>query len=151
MVGERRGRLFERLSARHFDYQYPADLQSLWIAAQSDRSAGSRSADRGHVDPNRDAYLNRAAFANPGPLQFGNAPVYLNVRQPVFIQESFGVFKETRIFERLTNQFRLEMSNSLNRVVFGAPSVDLSSGSFGIISSQGNGARLIQLGMKLLW
>jgi hypothetical protein len=39
----------------------------------------------------------------------------------------------------------------MNRVVFGAPSVDLSSGNFGIISSQGNGARLIQLGMKLIW
>jgi hypothetical protein len=102
-------------------------------------------------DPNRDAYLSRAAFANPGPLQYGNAPVYLNVRQPNLIQESFGVFKETRIFERLTNQFRLEMSNPMNRVVFGAPSIDLSTGNFGLISSQGNGARLIQLGMKLLW
>jgi hypothetical protein len=33
-------------------------------------------------DPRRDAFLNRAAFSNPAPLQFGNAPVYLGVRQP---------------------------------------------------------------------
>ena len=105
----------------------------------------------GAFDPHRDAFLDRAAFANPGPLQFGNAPVYLNVRQPNFIQESFGVFKDTRIAERLTHQFRMEISNPFNRVVFAAPSTDLSSASFGIIAGQGNGPRVIQFGMKMIW
>jgi hypothetical protein len=36
------------------------------------------------------------------------------VRQPTLINESFGVFKETRFFERFVNQFRLEMSNPFN-------------------------------------
>jgi hypothetical protein len=105
----------------------------------------------GKFDPRRDAFLDKAAFAVPGPLQFGNAPVFLNVRQPYFIQESFGVFKDTRLFERLTHQFRLEISNPFNRVVFGAPSTDLSSASFGIISGQGNSPRVIQFGMKMIW
>lgn len=105
----------------------------------------------GGFDPNRDYYLNPAAFANPAPLTFGNAPAYLNVRQPMLINESFGVFKQIRFFERLTDQFRVEMTNPLNRVVFGAPTTDFSSASFGKIGSQGNSPRLIQFGMKLIF
>ncbi|HYM11149.1 MAG TPA: hypothetical protein VEU62_10465, partial [Bryobacterales bacterium] len=105
----------------------------------------------GEFDPNRDAYLNKAAFAQPGPLQFGNAPVYLGIRQPTLISESFGVIKDTRIFERVTNQFRMEISNPFNRVVFGAPTTDFSSPSFGLVSSTSNGPRQIQFGMKLIW
>lgn len=105
----------------------------------------------GGFDPNRDYYLNPAAFTAPTPLSFGNAPAYLGVRQPFIINESFGVFKETRFFERVTHQFRLEMSNPLNRVVFGAPTTDFSSGAFGRISSTQNSPRQIQFGMKVLW
>jgi hypothetical protein len=105
----------------------------------------------GGFDPNRDYYLNPTAFAQPAPLTFGNAPAYLAVRQPFIINESFGVFKQTRILERLTNQFRLEMTNPLNRVVFGAPTTDFSSASFGKIGSQFNSPRLIQFGMKMIW
>ncbi|MGI8991977.1 MAG: TonB-dependent receptor domain-containing protein [Bryobacteraceae bacterium] len=105
----------------------------------------------GGFDPNRDHYLNPAAFTNPAPLTFGNAPAYLAVRQPFIINESFGVFKETRIFERLTNQFRLEMSNPFNRVVFGAPTTAFSSAAFGKISSTQNSPRQIQFGMKMIF
>jgi hypothetical protein len=105
----------------------------------------------GGFDPNRDYYLNPQAFSQPAPLTFGNAPAYLGVRQPLLINESFGVFKQTRFFERVTNQFRLEMTNPLNRVVFGAPTTDFSSASFGKVGSQGNSPRLIQFGMKMIW
>ncbi|MGH9665065.1 MAG: TonB-dependent receptor domain-containing protein, partial [Bryobacteraceae bacterium] len=100
----------------------------------------------GGFDPNRDYYLNPAAFANPAPLTFGNAPAYLNVRQPFLINESFGIFKQIRIVERVTTQFRVEMTNPLNRVVFGAPTTDLSSTSFGKVGSQATSPRLIQFG-----
>ncbi|MEO8126411.1 MAG: TonB-dependent receptor [Bryobacteraceae bacterium] len=105
----------------------------------------------GGFDPNRDYYLNPAAFSAPGPLTFGNAPAYLSVRQPTLINESFGVFKETRFFERFVNQFRLEMSNPLNRVVFGAPTTDFSSAAFGKVSSTQNAPRQIQFGMKMIF
>ena len=105
----------------------------------------------GGFDPNRDHYLNPVAFAQPAPLTFGNAPAYLGVRQPFLINESFGAFKQVRFFERVTDQFRLEMTNPLNRVVFGAPTTDFSSASFGRIGSQNNSPRLIQFGMKVIW
>ena len=105
----------------------------------------------GGFDPNRDYYLNPAAFSRPSPLTFGNAPAYLNVRQPTMINESFGVFKQNRIVERVTTQFRVEMTNPLNRVQFGAPTTDFSSASFGKISSQANSPRLIQFGLKVIF
>jgi len=110
-----------------------------------------RAPEPDNFDPRRDPYLNRAAFANPGPLTFGNAPVYLPVRQPFNINESFGIIKNTRFGERVTNQFRVEMSNPFNRTVFGAPVTDFSATNFGFITSQGNSPRQIQLGMKLIW
>lgn len=105
----------------------------------------------GGFDPNRDYYLNPAAFSQPAPLTFGNAPAYLSVRQPTLINESFGVFKQIRLVERASLQFRTEMTNPLNRVVFGAPTTDLSSASFGKVGSQNNSPRLIQFGLKLLF
>ncbi len=105
----------------------------------------------GGFDPNRDAYLNRDAFSAPAPLTFGNTPVYLPVRQPSFINESFGAFKDTRIAERLNLQFRMEISNPFNRVVFGAPSTDLNAANFGRIGGQGNAPRVIQFGLKMIY
>ncbi len=105
----------------------------------------------GGFDPNRDFYLNKAAFSTPAPLTFGNAPIYLPVRQPLNINEAFGIVKNTRITERLMHQFRVEMANPLNRVVFGAPITDLSAANFGKITSQGNSPRQIQFGMKMIW
>jgi len=53
--------------------------------------------------------------------------------------------------ERLTLQFRMEMSNPFNRVVFGAPVSDLSAGNFGRITSVANSPRNIQFGLKMLF
>jgi len=96
-------------------------------------------------------FLNKDAFSAPAPLTFGGAPVFLPTRQPSYKTESFGVFKDTRLKERLTLQFRMEMSNPFNRVVFGAPVSDLSAGNFGRITSVANSPRNIQFGLKMLF
>jgi hypothetical protein len=101
-------------------------------------------------DPARDNFLNRDAFANPGPGEFGNAPPRLNVVGPASIQESFAVIKNTSITERVTHQFRLELNNPMNRVVFGNPNTSITSNNFGRISSAAE-PRNIQLGMKLIF
>jgi hypothetical protein len=108
-------------------------------------------ANNSGFDPNVNFYLNTAAFSTPAPLTFGNAPVYLPARQPNFKNESFGVFKDTKFTERATLQFRMEMSNPLNRVVFGAPVSDLSARNFGRITSVANSPRNIQFELKMLF
>ena len=69
----------------------------------------------------------------------------------MFIQESFGLFKDTKLVERLTWQFRLKMSNPFNRVVLGSPAIDLAAANFGLIGGQGNSPRVIHVGMKLIY
>lgn len=102
-------------------------------------------------DPNRDAYLNRGAFSQPGTLTFGNAPAYLNARPPAYRQESFGLFKDTAILERATLQLRMEISNPFNRVVFGNPSTDYSAPNFGRIGGVAIAPRVIQFGLKMIF
>jgi hypothetical protein len=101
-------------------------------------------------DPARDVFLNRAAFADAAPGRFGNAPRYLEVRGPAWRDESFSVFKETRINERFRNQFRMEITNPLNRTVFGNPTTGLTSANFGRITSTLS-PRVIQFGMKMFF
>ncbi len=71
--------------------------------------------------PAKDLYLNPAAFQNPAPYTFGDAPRYLGARSPAQLSESLSALKDTRWMERYDLQFRMEVSNSFNRVVFGAP------------------------------
>ncbi len=112
---------------------------------------GSPIRNTAFADPNKDVFLFSQAFANPSSLTFGNAPVYMAVRQPATRNESFGLFKDTVIREGLKLQFRTEISNVFNRVVLGAPSTDFSAVNFGRIASQGNSPRVIQFGLKLIF
>src|SRR5712692_3145667 len=105
----------------------------------------------GKFDPNRDRWLNPAAFKQPAPFTFGNTPPYLNVRQPSILNENVALLKDTKITERLTDEFRFEVSNPLNRVVFASPNLDISSPNFGKITGTNNSPRVIQFGMKLIW
>jgi hypothetical protein len=106
----------------------------------------------GGFDPGRDRWIDPAAFRVPAAFTFGNTARYLSyLRGPGSLAESIGVIKDTVITERLKWQFRFEVSNPLNRVVFSSPLTNLSALNFGQITSQGNSPRSIQLGMKLLW
>jgi hypothetical protein len=102
-------------------------------------------------DPARHVYLNRLAFAQPAPGRLGTAPRYLEVRGPMRLDESFAVLKNTRISERLTHQFRMEILNPLNRVVFGNPVTNFTAANFGQITSTQIDPRNIQFGMKLIF
>ena len=106
------------------------------------------SVSAGDFDPGRgDVWLNAPAFAVPAPFTFGNAPRYTNARVMGPRNESLGLLKDTKWGERFNWQFRFESSNPFNRVVWGGPVANFSSGSFGRISSAA-GSRQITLGTK---
>jgi hypothetical protein len=105
-------------------------------------------------DPNNPAantYLNRSAFANPAAGQLSSAARGLEVRGPARIDESFAFMKQNKIAERFTTQFRVELQNPLNRVVFGNPITDFTNAAFGRINSTQVGPRNLQLGLKLMF
>jgi hypothetical protein len=113
--------------------------------------------DRGSFRPQNglsgepgDVYLNKAAFAQPAPYTFGNlGPVLPNIRTFGSINEDLSIVKRQRLWrEGRTVEVRCDMFNAFNRHNLGAPNTDLTSVSFGKITSRGN-ARTIEFGFRL--
>ncbi len=73
------------------------------------------------------------------------------MRSPAFRSEATALLKDTRIRERATLQFRMELSNPFNRRVFAAPIQTLTDARFGRITSVQTDPRQIQFGLKLMW
>jgi hypothetical protein len=67
---------------------------------------------------------------------------------PGFRDVDLGIFRDFTIRERFKFQFRAESTNAFNMVSLNAPSLTLSSSSFGSISSAST-MRQIQLGLRL--
>jgi hypothetical protein len=61
----------------------------------------------------------------------------------------FAAFKDTKILERFSLQFRAEIFNLFNRVQFGAPNQTFGGSTFGVVNSQANNQRLVQLAVRL--
>ncbi len=97
-------------------------------------------------------YFNTSVFSQPAPFTFGNVgPSLPNVRAPGVDNFDLSLFKNFHPLEKLTLQFRAETFNAFNRVQFGVPNEVLSSGQFGVISTQANTPRQIQFALKLLF
>jgi hypothetical protein len=102
--------------------------------------------DEGSFDPNRDRFLNKAAWTDPGPLQFGNAPPRdPHIRGFRNALEDLSISKETAFGERIKWRLDLQGGNITNRVVFCDPNQNWSSGSFGQVTVQCNYPRSFQL------
>ncbi len=118
---------------------------------RNDGTAGV--SDLSNFDPAKNSYFNKAAWTDPGPLQFGNAPARDGgVRGFSNIVEDVSIFKVTTFHERYKLRFEAQGGNVTNRVVFCDPgitgSTNWNSGSFGAISLQCNQPRSVQFGMK---
>lgn len=113
---------------------------------------GADPATHGSMKLRINNYLNAAAFSQPAPFTFGDAPRTLsNVRAPGMHNIDFSIFKNFAATERVHVEFRAEAFNLLNQVVFGSPNMSLTSGQFGVISSQANTPRDIQFALKILF
>ena len=95
-------------------------------------------------------YFNSAVFTAPGPFEFGSTPRTLpDVREHGTNNWDLSLFKNFAIKERFTLQLRGEFFNMFNRVQFGAPVGTQGNANFGIINSQGNQPRNVQLALRL--
>ena len=102
-------------------------------------------------NPRVDRFLNSAAFVQPVG-QLGNAPrINGDVRRSWNLSENISLAKTIAMTNALRLDVRLEAFNVLNRVVWGAPNTSFNNANFGMITSQGNSPRQMQLGLKLYW
>jgi hypothetical protein len=112
-------------------------------------------------------YINPAAFVAPAPGEFGNAPkLFGDLRAQSYFNEDISISKRTSIGERVVLKLEANAFNVFNRVVLGTggapttifnlapanlnPATLANSGTpFGILTTQQNGPRRVQLGIKL--
>lgn len=101
-------------------------------------------------NPDINRWFNTAAFTQPAPYTFGNVGRLLpDVRRDGYSNLDASLFKNFTVGDRFRAQFRYEVFNVLNHPVFGAPGGVLTSTNFGIVTSQANAPRQMQLALKL--
>ena len=84
------------------------------------------------------------------PTVFGQAPRFNGrARRMNNLNENLSLQKSFQVTERFKLDFRWEMFNIFNRVVFGAPDSGITNSNFGRITSQFNTPRQMQFGLKL--
>lgn len=105
----------------------------------------------GPIQSRLNGYLNAAAFSAPAPYTFGSAPRVLNQRGPGFRGIDASMFKQFFLSENRSRyiELRVEVFNATNTPVFGVPGTTLGASNFGVISSQVNSPRVVQLQGKI--
>ena len=97
-------------------------------------------------------WFNTACFTAPPTYTFGNVSrTTPYMRWHGVNNMDFSLVKATQIHERYTLQFRTEVFNLFNRVQFGPPSGALGNAQFGVVSTQQNNPRLIQLALRMVF
>ncbi len=103
-----------------------------------------------------DRYWNPAAFDFPRDAQGTRIRVVGNAGRSTYQQKGLNnwdlsMFKNFKVTERFTTQFRWETFNSLNHTQFGSANLNTQAATFGAITSTRVTARRMQLGLKVLW
>lgn len=97
-------------------------------------------------------WFNRDAFAIPRQYTFGTlGRMHPNLRSDRVENVDFSVFKNFRIRERATVQFRAEWFNFTNSPIFASPNTTVGSTLFGTVTAQENLPRQTQLALKFLF
>jgi outer membrane receptor protein involved in Fe transport len=107
-------------------------------------------------DPFKDVWWNKSAFQQrPQAVletTLGNATRRNpKARQPWMLNENLSLAKSFPFGEQLRVDLRGEFFNLFNRVRWGDPDGAWTSGNFGVIRSQANSPRQLQIGLKVIF
>ena len=115
--------------------------------------AGCEKTISGPAQARLSRWFNTSCFSVPGAFTFGSeGRTDPNIRGPGIDNFDLSLFKKTRIGERFNLEFRTEFFNLFNRVLFGNPNLvatTAANATFGVISSQANTPRVVQLSLRL--
>jgi hypothetical protein len=140
-------------SGRPLNITMSNDLGGFLFNGQKrpNRAAGAEAIASwdGNFDPNSDRYFNPAAWSDPGPLQFGNAPRRDGtVRSFPVYSEDLNLFKVFPLPNGHRFRFETMFGNIFNRTLFCDPNQNWSASSFGQVNTQCNQPRSIQLAVR---
>ena len=81
-----------------------------------------------------------------GAVFYYGAPLHFNPHNP-----DGPTFDRIELGERRYMQLRFEFFNVTNRVTFSAPQLSPTNSALGVISSQANNPRKIQMAARVVW
>jgi len=117
---------------------------------QRPNSTGISAVLGGNTQSRLNGFLNPAAFSQPALFTYGNVSRTLpDVRGPRFSNLDLSIFKIFPLSEAVRLQFRTEMFNATNSPMFGLPNGAFGTANFGVINSQANRPRQVQLALRL--
>jgi len=95
-------------------------------------------------------FLNQNCFTQPGDTSFGNEPrVDSTLRSQGIDNWDLSLGKMMTLHDALNLEFKAEAFNVVNRVQFGEPSTTSGTAIFGVISSQVNQPRVLQMSLRV--
>ncbi len=127
----------------------PNNNSVIGATYQRPNATGIDPSTSGSVDSRISDWLNSAAFSQAARFTFGDISRFISARGPSLFDWDLSLFKSFSFNERFKAQFRAEAFNATNTVYFGNPNLTYTSSTFGVISSQINPPRLIQLGIRV--
>lgn len=97
-------------------------------------------------------WFDTSVFGQPAAFTFGDASRTMpNLRADGIRSWDFSLFKAFPIHESIRAEFRAEMFDFTNTPNFAAPGQSFGTATFGVVNSQANSPRQIQLGLKLYY
>ncbi len=100
--------------------------------------------------PTLQLWFNPAAFTTPALYTYGNAGRDI-LFGPGRTNLDASLFKDFKVTERLTAQFRAESFNLLNHPQFGQPNGTIGNGAVGTITSTVGNPRQMQVALRLVF
>ncbi|MBI3682261.1 MAG: TonB-dependent receptor, partial [Acidobacteria bacterium] len=99
-----------------------------------------------------DRWFDTSVFSQPKDFTFGNmARSISSLRNAGARNLDLSIFKEFLIKERARIELRGEAFNFTNTPLFGNPGTVINTATFGLVTSQENAPRQVQLGLKIYW
>jgi len=135
-------------------YNDVTDVYGSYSSNSRPDNIGQSAKLEGPATDRLNQWFNTSVFRQAAPFTFGTAPRTLpDARWHGTNNIDLGIFKNNRFGSdgRYNVQFRAEFFNAANRVKFGIAGMNYGAANFGVISSQLNQPRQIQLALKFLF
>ncbi|MEO8128740.1 MAG: carboxypeptidase-like regulatory domain-containing protein [Bryobacteraceae bacterium] len=130
------------------------DVYGSYSSNSRPNNNGTSAKLDGSAQSRLNQWFNTSVFSQSAPFTFGTAPRTLpDTRWHGTNNLDLGVFKNNRFGPdgRYNLQFRGEFFNAANHVRFGVAGMFIGNSTFGVVSSQANSPRAVQLAMKFLF
>jgi hypothetical protein len=127
-------------------------LANILNPGERPNSNGQNARLGGSVAKRLDKYFNTADFSQPAIYTFGNVSRTSGyLRTPGSRNFDLSLFKQFAVTEKVKTELRGEAFNAFNTPQFAGPDTGVSDPTFGVISSQTNSPRQLQIALKILF